>query len=163
MAGFVLLAVVMRPVGGWLSDRFDPIRVLVVVFAVVTLGAALAAFTLPLAPLGTIAFLSMAGALGAGSGAVFALVALLAPANKIGAVTGVVGAAGGLGGFVPPLVMGVIYGALGSYALGLALLALVAAATGVFTRVVVARSADAARSTGAARSDAALRPREEPS
>jgi NNP family nitrate/nitrite transporter-like MFS transporter len=43
-------------------------------------------------------------------------------------VTGVVGAAGGLGGFVPPLVMGAIYGATGSYAWGLLALAVVAAA-----------------------------------
>jgi NNP family nitrate/nitrite transporter-like MFS transporter len=43
-------------------------------------------------------------------------------------VTGVVGAAGGLGGFVPPLVMGGIYGATGTYAWGLLALAAVAAA-----------------------------------
>ena len=34
-AGFVVLAVVMRPVGGWLSDRFHPVPVLVACFAVV--------------------------------------------------------------------------------------------------------------------------------
>ena len=28
MAGFVVVAVVMRPIGGWLSDRFGPIPVL---------------------------------------------------------------------------------------------------------------------------------------
>lgn len=75
----------------------------------------------------------MAGALGAGSGAVFALVALLAPANKVGSVTGIVGAAGGLGGFVPPLVMGSLYGAYGSYAVGLLLLGAVAAEAPAFT------------------------------
>lgn len=139
MAGFVVLAVVMRPVGGWLSDRFGPVRVLVACLAVVTVGAATQAFTPALMPLGTIAFLSMAAALGAASGAVFALVALLAPGNKVGSVTGVVGAAGGLGGFVPPLVMGALYGALGSYALGLAALAVVALATLVFTATVVRR------------------------
>lgn len=64
-----------------------------------------------------------------GSSATFALVAKLAPAEKVGAVGGVVGAAGGLGGFVPPLVMGLVYGLLGSYRLGLALLALVALGT----------------------------------
>ena len=47
-----------------------------------------------------------------------------APATKVGAVTGLVGAAGGLGGFVPPLLMGTIYGASGSYAWGLVALAL---------------------------------------
>ncbi|MPZ81722.1 MAG: MFS transporter [Actinophytocola sp.] len=133
MAGFVLLAVLMRPVGGWLSDRLGPGRVLVAVFSVVTAGAAVQAFTPALMPIGTIAFLSMAAVLGVGSGAVFALVALLAPGNKVGSVTGVVGAAGGLGGFVPPLVMGALYGAFGSYGLGLAALAVVAAATLAFT------------------------------
>ncbi|MGI5200831.1 hypothetical protein ACQEU6_04410 [Spirillospora sp. CA-108201] len=99
-AGFVLLAVVMRPIGGWLSDR-----------------------------------------VGAGSGATFALVAQLTPVSEVGAVTGAAGAAGGLGGFVPPLVMGFVYGACGSYAAGLVLLALVAAAAALFTATVVRRAA----------------------
>ncbi|MFE1311900.1 MFS transporter [Streptomyces sp. NPDC058755] len=133
MAGFVLLAVAMRPVGGWLSDRIGPVRVLAAALAVVFAGAFVQAFTPDLAPAGTIAFLAMAAALGAGSGAVFALVVLLAPADKVGSVTGVVGAAGGLGGFLPPLVMGSLYGAYGSYAVGLVLLAAVAATALVFT------------------------------
>ncbi|HEU5107779.1 MAG TPA: MFS transporter, partial [Micromonosporaceae bacterium] len=140
MAGFVLVAVVMRPVGGWLSDRLGPALVLVGALGVVTVGAFVQAFTPGLMPLGTIAFLSMAGALGAGSGAVFALVALLAPANKVGSVTGVVGAAGGLGGFVPPLVMGALYGAFASYALGLAALGVVALAALAFTATTVRRA-----------------------
>nr|WP_234346046.1 MFS transporter [Streptomyces sp. NRRL F-5755] len=141
MAGFVLLAVAMRPVGGWLSDRMGSVRVLAGSLAVVVVGAAVQAATPPLAPVGTIAFLAMAAALGAGSGATFALVALLAPANKVGSVTGVVGAAGGLGGFIPPLVMGVIYSASGSYAVGLLLLALVSAAALAFTVTRVRRAA----------------------
>lgn len=139
MAGFVLLAVAMRPVGGWLSDRVGPVRVLNGSLALVVAGAFVQAFTPSLAPVGTLAFLAMAAALGAGSGAVFALVALLAPANKVGSVTGVVGAAGGLGGFLPPLVMGALYGAYDSYAGGLVLLALVAAAALVYTGTVVRR------------------------
>ncbi|MEU2896497.1 nitrate/nitrite transporter [Streptomyces sp. NPDC001273] len=139
MAGFVLLAVAMRPVGGWLSDRIGPVRVLSGSLALVVAGALVQAFTPTLAPVGTIAFLVMAAALGAGSGAVFALVALLAPANKVGSVTGVVGAAGGLGGFLPPLVMGALHGAYGSYALGLVLLALVAAAALAYTLTGVRR------------------------
>ncbi|MFE7030036.1 MFS transporter [Streptomyces sp. NPDC057621] len=137
MAGFVLLAVAMRPVGGWLSDRLGPARMLAGSLAVVVAGAVIQSFTPALAPVGTIAFLSMAAALGAGSGATFALVALLTRADQVGSVTGVVGAAGGLGGFLPPLVMGSLYGAYESYAAGLVLLAVVAAAALVFTLTTV--------------------------
>lgn len=133
MAGFVLLAVVMRPVGGWLSDRIAPAPVLAVSFAVVTLGAIAQSLMPALTPGGTTAFLAMAAALGAAAGAVFALVAQRAPAQQVGAVTGVVGAAGGLGGFVPPLVMGGIYGATGSYAWGLIALGVVAAGAMSYT------------------------------
>lgn len=72
MAGFVLLAVLMRPVGGWLSDRLHPVPVLCWCFGVVALLAIVQAFQPDLAPAGTIAFLAMAAALGAASGEVFA-------------------------------------------------------------------------------------------
>jgi nitrate/nitrite transporter NarK len=55
----------------------------------------------------------------------------------VGAVTGVVGAAGGLGGFFPPLVMGAVYSATGSYAWGYVLLALTAAAALVYTAMFI--------------------------
>jgi NNP family nitrate/nitrite transporter-like MFS transporter len=140
MAGFVLVAVVMRPVGGWLSDRVGPVQVLGGALGVVAVGATVAAWTPDLAPVGTVAFLTMAAALGTGSGATFALVAQRAPAGMVGSVTGVVGAAGGLGGFVPPLLMGSIYGHYADYGLGLALLAAVAAIGLAFTETTVRRS-----------------------
>ena len=75
--------------------------------------------------------------IGATAGGVFALVARLVPPEKVGAVTGVVGAAGGLGGFFPPLVMGAVYSATGSYAWGYVLLALTAAAALVYTAMFI--------------------------
>jgi len=132
-AGFVVLAVVMRPVGGTLSDRIGPIPVSIACFAVVTVLAAVVAFQPGLVPIGTVAFLGLAAALGASSGATFALVAKVAPADKVGAVTGVVGAAGGLGGFVPPLIMGAVYQLEGDYGIGFGLLALTALLTLLFT------------------------------
>jgi NNP family nitrate/nitrite transporter-like MFS transporter len=126
MAGFVVFAVIMRPVGGWLSDRLDPSRVLVGAFTVVGIASLVQSTSPALDPTGTIAFLAMAAALGTASGAVFALVAQRSPVNRVGAVTGIVGAAGGLGGFVPPLIMGSIYGRYGTYATGLVALSAVA-------------------------------------
>ncbi|MEU7909078.1 MFS transporter [Actinoplanes sp. NPDC049118] len=134
-AGFVVLAVVARPIGGWLSDRFHPVPVLVWCFGGTAAFAVVQAFQPALVPVATIAFLGLAGLLGAASGAVFALVGKVAPADKVGTVTGVVGAAGGLGGFVPPLIMGWVYGIEGSYAIGLMLLSDVALAAAVYTAV----------------------------
>jgi NNP family nitrate/nitrite transporter-like MFS transporter len=95
--------------------------------------ATLAALELELLPAGTVAFLGLAAALGAASGATFALVARLVEPAKVGSVTGVVGAAGGLGGFVPPLLMGAVYGSTEEYTIGLLLLAVMSLLTGIFT------------------------------
>ncbi|MER7010928.1 MFS transporter [Saccharopolyspora sp. NPDC000359] len=142
-AGFVVLAVVARPLGGWLCDRVHPATVLGALCSLATVLAGLAAFELPLVPVGTTAFLGLAAVLGAGAGAVFALVAKLAPADQVGAVTGLVGAAGGLGGFFPPLAMGAIYGASGQYTWGFVLLALAALGCAGLALTVVRREAAA--------------------
>jgi NNP family nitrate/nitrite transporter-like MFS transporter len=144
-AGFALLAVLARPTGGWLSDRTDPRNVLRGSFgATVVLAIALAFTYKHIVPL-TVECLTMAVAFGLGTGAVFKLVAEWFP-SEVGAVTGVVGAAGGLGGFFPPLVMGIVKSATGSYTIGFLLLAGVA----VIALVVLGRlshpGADAVRS-----------------
>jgi NNP family nitrate/nitrite transporter-like MFS transporter len=140
MAGFVVVAVIMRPVGGWLSDKVGPIPVLATGFGVVVVGAGVAATHPLLEHVGTIAFLAMAAALGSGSGATFALIAKVTDPSRVGGVTGLVGAAGGLGGFVPPLIMGYVYGRTDSYAIGLWLLSVTAALTLVLTLTVVRRT-----------------------
>ncbi|MFC4783866.1 MFS transporter [Nocardioides sp. MAHUQ-72] len=143
MAGFVVVAVVMRPVGGWLSDRFGPIPVLATAYSIVVVGAGVAATNPILEHVGTVAFLAMAAALGAGSGATFALIARVTEPSRVGGVTGLVGAAGGLGGFVPPLVMGYVYGRTDSYAIGLWMLSITAALTLLLTVTVVRHTARA--------------------
>ncbi|MEU7580573.1 MFS transporter [Streptomyces sp. NPDC041068] len=121
-AGFALVTVVFRPVGGWLSDRIHPATVTSAALAVVALFAVVQAFDPALNPMGTICFLVMAAGLGTASGSVFALVSQVTPQPQVGSVTGIVGAVGGLGGFVPPLVMGAIYSAKDSYSIGFMLL-----------------------------------------
>jgi len=134
-AGFALLAVIARPIGGSLADRIGAARVLLISFVgVAVLAAALAAAYTSMVPL-TICCLTMAVALGLGTGAVFKLVPEWFP-DRVGSVTGVVGAAGGLGGFFPPLVMGVVKSATGGYALGFVLMALVALACLVVLRAL---------------------------
>ena len=121
-AGFALVAVVARPIGGWLSDRLGPYRVLRVSFAATAiLAALLGPLYEDMVPL-TILALTLAGAFGLGTGAVFKVVAQDFP-ERVGAVTGLVGAAGGLGGFFPPLVMAAVNSITGSYLLGFLLLA----------------------------------------
>ncbi|MGW6705903.1 MFS transporter [Streptomyces sp. NPDC054956] len=121
-AGFALVTVVFRPVGGWLSDRIHPAQVTAGALGLVALLAIVQAFDPAMNPVGTLALLLMAAGLGTASGSVFALVSQVTPQPQVGSVTGIVGAMGGLGGFVPPLVMGAIYSAKDSYSIGFMLL-----------------------------------------
>jgi MFS transporter, NNP family, nitrate/nitrite transporter len=125
-AGFALLAVIGRPLGGWLADRVGAERVLTASFATTSALALVLAVSYESMVALTAACLTLAVALGTGTGAVFKLVAAWFP-DRVGGVTGVVGAAGGLGGFFPPLVMGVVYEATGGYFIGFAAMAVVAA------------------------------------
>lgn len=149
MAGFVIVAVIMRPLGGTLSDRVGASRTLLISYIAVALAALTLTFQPALMPIGTIAFIVMAAGLGLGSGAVFALVSQTSDPSVVGSVTGFVGAAGGLGGFVPPLVMAAIHGVSGSYSLGIALL-LLATLGAVTVTLFVARGARRTAQTAAA-------------
>lgn len=131
-AGFIVLATLVRPVGGALSDRFGGARVLLWSLLAVGFGAIVTALE-PNFSAATFGFLLLAAALGMGNGAVFALVGQRSPPTQVGAVTGLVGAAGGLGGFMPPIVMGLVHQGTSSYAVGLMLLSNVAFASAVYT------------------------------
>lgn len=118
-AGFVIAATLARPVGGWLADRVGAYPVLVLVFAGIAICAAVLASLAPtprIVPI-TIACLALGTFLGGGSGAVFKLVPLEFP-HDAGAAAGIVGAAGGLGGFFPPVFVGLVKDAQGTYTYG---------------------------------------------
>lgn len=159
MAGFVIVAVLCRPLGGYLSDKVGPIYVLGVSYAVVGGAALVLALTpetgvgeaIPLVATGC--FLTMAAALGSGSGAVFALIAEMVQPDRIGSTTGFVGAAGGLGGFVPPLLLSALYESTGSYVLGLVLLAIASLLCLLVTLTLSRRARNAHRAQVASRAE----------
>lgn len=139
---FAAAAVVARPIGGVLADRFGP-----KVISLISLGGIVAlAYIVGQQPaegiVTGVTFILMASAMGLGMGAVFAWIGPSTPKEKVGAVSGVVAAAGGLGGYFPPLVMGATYHAeTNSYQLGLWFLVLV----GAFALVVAGMLKDVGR------------------
>jgi NNP family nitrate/nitrite transporter-like MFS transporter len=132
-AGFVVLATLLRPLGGWLADRIGGARVLAAVFSGVVPFALLLAWPaiLPF----TVGALGCAALLGLGNGAVFKLVPQYFP-GQTGTITGLVGAMGGLGGFFPPLLLGFFRQNFGAIWPGFALLSLVAAGLGWLNHLV---------------------------
>jgi NNP family nitrate/nitrite transporter-like MFS transporter len=148
-AGFVVLATLMRPLGGWLADRIGGAQVLSWVFSGVAGFALLLAWP-SMVPF-TVGALGCAALLGLGNGAVFKLVPERFPRDT-GTVTGLVGALGGLGGFFPPLLLGVFRDRLGVMWPGFLLLSLTALALGVANRRVF-HPADASWREGLAAAD----------
>jgi NNP family nitrate/nitrite transporter-like MFS transporter len=127
-AGFVVLATLVRPIGGWLSDRIGGAQVLSWVFSGVAIFSLLMMWG-SMVPF-TVGALACAALLGLGNGAVFKLVPERFP-RETGTVTGLVGALGGLGGFFPPLLLGAFRDRLGIIWPGFILLSLTAVALAI--------------------------------
>jgi NNP family nitrate/nitrite transporter-like MFS transporter len=119
----VLAGSLLRPVGGWLSDRIGGYPLLLVLLFGVS-GCLLAAAGLQPLPVEVAVLFVALGLLGMGNGAVFQLVPQRF-GNQIGLVTGIVGAAGGLGGFFLPSMLGAVRDATGGYGAGLLMFAAV--------------------------------------
>ena len=132
-AGFVVLATLLRPAGGWLADRIGGARVLSGVFLGVVPFALLLTW-MSMLPF-TVGALGCAALLGLGNGAVFKLVPQYFP-KETGTVTGLVGAMGGLGGFFPPLLLGFFLDRFGVVWPGFVLLAALSAVLWLVNRKV---------------------------
>ncbi len=132
-AGFVVLATLMRPLGGWLSDRIGGAQVLSWVLGGIAMFSLLLAWS-SVVPF-TVGALACALLMGLGNGAVFKLVPERFP-RETGAVTGLVGALGGLGGFFPPLLLGIFRDTLGVTWPGFVLLSATSLALGAANRRV---------------------------
>lgn len=126
-AGFIALCTLLRPVGGWLGDKFDPFKVLMFVFAGLTLSGVLLSFS-PTITLYTVGCLTVAICSGIGNGTIFKLVPFYFT-KQAGIVNGIVAAMGGLGGFFPPLILTTVFGITGHYAIGFMALAMFALAS----------------------------------
>jgi NNP family nitrate/nitrite transporter-like MFS transporter len=107
---YIFPASLLRPLGGWLSDRYGARAVMTAVFW--AMGAACGVLVLPLG-LGvwgfTLALFALGVAMGVGKAAVFKMIPDHFP-RDVGAVGGLVGALGALGGVLLPLAWSAVPG-----------------------------------------------------
>lgn len=130
-AGFIVLATIMRPIGGWLGDKFNPFKILIFVFIGLTLSGIILSF-MPSMHVYTFGCLLVAFCAGIGNGTIFKLVPMYF-SKQAGIVNGLVSALGGLGGFFPPLILTLLFQLTGHYAIGFMALSEVALACLIIT------------------------------
>lgn len=115
-AGFIAIATIFRPLGGWIGDKINPFLILIAVFFGLTFAGFLLSFT-PSLPIYSFGCLLVAFCAGIGNGAIFKLVPLYF-SKQAGIVNGIVAAMGGLGGFFPPIILTILFNLTGHYAIG---------------------------------------------
>ncbi|MGZ5973691.1 MAG: nitrate/nitrite transporter [Isosphaeraceae bacterium] len=133
----VIAGSALRPLGGYLADRFGGVRLLTGLYLIAgttMLGLA----TLPPMFAGTVLLFATMATLGMGNGAVFQLVPQRFP-KEIGVTTGIVGSAGGFGGFLLPTVLGSMKQAAGSFSGGFLAFALVGGIGGALALAYASR------------------------
>ncbi len=106
----------VRPLGGFLADRFGGVRALSIILLAVAVVYATASLLLPI-NYSAVLLITGIGCLGLGNGSVFQLVPQRFR-SQIGLATGIVGAFGGVGGFFLPIILGLFKQSSGSYAFG---------------------------------------------
>lgn len=109
------IATIMRPIGGWLADKFGAGLITSIAIGTMALGGfSLSAFLQPnqFAGFFTIILIICAAA-GLGNGSIFKIIPLVLT-KEAGAAIGIVSCLGALGGFVPPLLLGWTLDHLGS-------------------------------------------------
>jgi MFS transporter, NNP family, nitrate/nitrite transporter len=109
---FIFPASLLRPLGGWLSDRFGPRPVTYLVFATMLLASVVLALPTRSLWLFFAAVEVLAVGMGVGKASVFKYVPEYFP-RDIGAAGGLVGALGALGGFFLPIGFGYLESATG--------------------------------------------------
>ncbi len=113
---FILVTSFIRPIGGYLADRMDGRKMLIVLYILIAALLILEGLR-PNLTVASVAFVLLGALLGIGNGVVYKLVPTYFAAET-GAIGGLVGAAGGLGGFFMPIVLGASRDMTGSYFTG---------------------------------------------
>ena len=107
-ATFIFPASLLRPIGGYLSDRWGPRHVTYAVFIVMTLVLVALSFISQLSLWPFVLLMFVLGcAMGVGKASVFKYIPDYFP-EDVGAAGGVVGALGALGGFILPPTFGML-------------------------------------------------------
>jgi NNP family nitrate/nitrite transporter-like MFS transporter len=131
-----LLGSTLRPLGGYLADKFGGVKMLSFLFLGIGVLYAAISFSLDLSITRWV-IVACVTCLGMGNGAVFQLVPQRFQ-KEIGIATGLVGAFGGLGGFLLPTLLGSIKQLNGSYSAGWLVLAGLALVSLLVLRLLVA-------------------------
>ncbi|WP_309570281.1 MFS transporter [Deinococcus sp.] len=109
---FIFPASLLRPLGGYLSDRFGPRAVTITAFGIMLLGLLPLMRELPVSTFTLLTTIVGVG-MGIGKASTYTLVAQWNP-GQMGVVGGLVGLLGGLGGFFLPLIFAALKPTLGA-------------------------------------------------
>ncbi|WP_163149850.1 NarK/NasA family nitrate transporter [Anoxybacillus sp. MB8] len=106
----------VRPIGGYLADKYGGMKLLVWLFTGATVTLAVVGMLPPVYVALTLLFITLIF-FGTANGALFQVIPTIFP-KEVGLLTGFVGAAGGLGGFFLPNILGMFKQWTNSYSYG---------------------------------------------
>ncbi len=120
----VLAGSFVRPIGGYLADKFGGVKILSIIYIIIASLTVLIAGMFDLQTT-LVGFIALMLCLGIGNGSVFQLVPVRFK-SEVGVITGFVGAFGGLGGFLLPNLLGSLKSITGSYGPGFLVFGIIA-------------------------------------